>query len=97
MTAAVYLIGDDRDFHGAGCQCGLCDRRGISYGVGIFPADEGGDPEVLNRIYGPSEQTALRNATVHATNQGWRIVPRPDDDVEGEAPEIQAHSLPHVG
>lgn len=68
----VYLRLDDRDFHGE-CDCGLCNANGISYGVSI--RDLKADPEdnVLIRIYGPAEETALVNAETYSKKQGWHI------------------------
>ncbi len=60
----VVLTLDDQDHHGAGCNCGLCNSNGKSYGVGIFPSSSDGAVigEVLERVYGPSEEAAMHNA-----------------------------------
>ena len=50
---------DDIDRHGEGCSCGSCNSIGKSYGVGIYP--EGAD-EVVQRVYGPSEDSAMSQA-----------------------------------
>jgi hypothetical protein len=54
---AMTLKYDDIDRHGEGCDCGLCNSIGKSYGVAIM---EGG--EVVERVYGPSEDAARHNA-----------------------------------
>jgi len=74
----VCLIVDDMDHHGEGCDCGLCNSNGKSYGVGIFPkkatrtATEASDP--LDRVYGPSEDAALSNARQVCKDNGWTPV-----------------------
>jgi len=59
------LILDDMDRHGAGCDCGVCNSNGKSYGVAIIKTPK--DGEALNsaliaRVYGPSEEAAFHNA-----------------------------------
>jgi len=71
----VQLLSDDIDRHGAGCDCGLCNSTGKSYGVGIFPGS--GDPrssDPLDRIYGPSEESAMAQARQVCAKKGWKIV-----------------------
>src|SRR5262245_43898842 len=48
---------DDIDDHG-NCDCGLCNSNGRSYGAALL--DENG--EIVDRIYGSSEQVAITNA-----------------------------------
>lgn len=69
----VYLQLDDRDFHGE-CECGLCNANGIAYGVGIHNSKAVPEDDVLMRIYGPAEETALANAAAYCKGQGWDVV-----------------------
>jgi hypothetical protein len=66
----VALRPDDVDRHGAGCPCGLRDANGKSYGAALFA-----DGEAQERVYGPSEAAALRNARAVAWERRWRVVP----------------------
>lgn len=52
-----YLMKDDTDRHGEGCDCGLCDARGRSFGVGFY--DKG---NVQWREYAPTEHMAWLKA-----------------------------------
>lgn len=58
MTTYVYVL-DDQDRHGAGCDCGLCNANGKSYGVAVYIV---GEEEPIERVYGPSEGAAMSNA-----------------------------------
>ncbi|HEX6292976.1 MAG TPA: hypothetical protein VFZ66_27585 [Herpetosiphonaceae bacterium] len=81
----VVLLLDDRDSHGVGHDCGLCNAQGISYGVRIADAarvryEAPDDIEMgslddahLVRIYGPSEPSALDRARAYCAAHGWRI------------------------
>lgn len=64
----VILLQDDIDRHGEGCDCGLCDALGKSYGVGIYRLDKPG--EVHERAYGPSEAAALVAARAICSREG---------------------------
>jgi hypothetical protein len=72
----VFLRFDDIDRHGVGCDCGLCNANGHSYGVAIFPLNrrlaEEADP--LIRIYAASEDAAFHNARMFTARHGYRIV-----------------------
>jgi hypothetical protein len=66
----VQLIHDGKDFHGAGCDCGLCNSNGHAYGVKVMAAGE----EVLEVIHGPSEQAAMHNARLACKTNDWKEV-----------------------
>ena len=75
----VYLIFDDIDRHGAGCDCGLCDANGKSYGVAVRHWEPGvdiamEDGEVELREYAASEESAFQNARLVCEKEGWQIV-----------------------
>lgn len=80
----VVLIYDDQDHHGSGCECGLCNANGKSYGVGIHQSTSHGIivGEVFERVYGPSEEAAMHNARQVCEEKGYVIVPQ----VEQETP-----------
>lgn len=52
---------DDIDRHGEGCECGLCNSNGKSYGAGVYINDE-----LVERVYAASEQSALHSARLVA-------------------------------
>lgn len=76
----VCVVVDDRDTHPDDCSCGLCNRNKVSWGAGIYDAAdydvEHGFAlaEVLERVYGPSEVTALAQARSRAYRLGWDVV-----------------------
>lgn len=86
----VYLIRDDIDRHTSGCDCGDCNIHNRSWGVAIFDVtnfelvdhyianyedlDKLHDLDPLDRIYGPSEESALHNATLYAESKGWSVI-----------------------
>jgi len=75
----MHLLLDDIDRHGDGCECGLCDVNGKSYGVGIFPA--GGDnADPAERIYAASETSAMHNARMLCEKNGWIVASGPDEE-----------------
>lgn len=78
----VVLILDDQDHHDEGCSCGVCNANGKSYGVGIYPATAGGitTGEVVERVYGPSEDAAMHNAKKVAWELNYRIVKQTEDE-----------------
>jgi hypothetical protein len=80
----VVLRCDDIDRHGEGHtrSCALCDARGGSWGVAIYPAPPAPFPademdtwlhsqDPLDRLYAPSEDGAFAEARQECQNQGW--------------------------
>lgn len=67
----VQLIHDGKDFHGAGCDCGLCNSNGHSYEVKII---EEGSENVLESVYAPSEEAAMANAHTLCFQNGWNNI-----------------------
>jgi len=75
----VFLRHDGADRHDPGCDCGSCNANGKSYGVGIY---EVGDDEPLVRIYRASEESAERDAILHASMNGYVVVD--EEEIEDE-------------
>lgn len=82
----VLILVDDRDSHGEGCDCGLCNSVGMSYGAGIFQTPPGAtedddivwtECEMLGREYGASEDAALSNARLTCKANGWNVIQEP--------------------
>lgn len=68
----VTLAWYDRDLHGEGCDCGLCDSVGHSYGVSIT---EVGKEDPIDVIYAPSENGAMHNALMECQRHSdWKVV-----------------------
>lgn len=65
----VELKFDDMDRHGAGCECGLCNANGKSYGCGIY---QEGDDEVMKTVYAPSETAVEKKAKRLMEERGWK-------------------------
>jgi hypothetical protein len=57
--SSFVFVQDDRDFHGAGCGCGVCDSRGVSYGVAVYRRGQEGSGDPEERVYGPSAAAAM--------------------------------------
>ena len=85
----VFLELDDHDKHGIECNCGKCNSKGTSYGVGIYeftceckgadPACEhdkmlDGCPEAMERVYSCSEESAYLEAETICLEEGYEIV-----------------------
>ncbi len=79
----------DKDRHGAGCTCGLCNSNGHSYGYAVydFSAVEPAvleDKEALSDllyklepievVYAPSAESAEKGARMWAMEKGFEIV-----------------------
>lgn len=64
----VYLVPEGKDYHGAGCDCGLCNSNGHSYEVKIV---EDASDNVLESVYAASEEAAMATAAVVCRRKGW--------------------------
>ena len=69
---AVFLLQDDIDRHGEGCDCGLCDGLGKSYGVSL--RDVFNPDEAQARFYGCSGVVAEAKALAKCERNGWELV-----------------------
>jgi hypothetical protein len=82
----VIIILDDKDRHGLGCRCGLCNTNGHSFGVSIYNAtgvdteDEDARDDLLHDpdrkvtiVYAPSEQAADQGARRYCDRFNYRI------------------------
>ncbi len=74
--AKVYLRDNGSDLHDEGCDCGLCNTVGKSYGVALVGVDTNENEDI---VYGCSEEVAWQNAEFLAAEHGWEIVPDPED------------------
>ena len=82
--AKVLLVQDDVDRHGEGCDCGVCNHIGKSYGVGVYDATgyDGSDTALdaalmcgpLERAYGCSEDAAMTAARDVCAENEWEVV-----------------------
>lgn len=69
----LFLEVDDHDIHDRGCDCGLCNLNGKSYGVAVrHVADPDGDP--IERHYAASEESAVHNAKAVCEKSGAKVV-----------------------
>jgi len=68
----VFVLLDDQDQHGAGCECGDCDANGKSHGAGIFKVGQPDD--CLERLYACNETEAIRRAEERAKQIGELVV-----------------------
>lgn len=65
----------DIDRHGEGCDCGLCDPRGRSYGVAAVPLEA---EEPVASVYAADRGEAVRRMQTICAEHGYQIVPNPD-------------------
>lgn len=72
----VFLKYWDIDRHDDGCDCGLCNFIGKSYGVAII---ELGTGEPLDVVYAASEESAFHNARLACQSAGYQIVLEPEE------------------
>lgn len=74
----VFLVDDDVDRHENGCDCGLCNSIGKSYGVSIrsiFAPDD-----VMERHYGCADDVARKTTLDACKGKGWQVVDYTDDN-----------------
>lgn len=72
MKVARRLGG--KDYHGAECDCGVCNSNGHAYEVAIVPVCEVlEDAEPLHVLYSCSEQSALSIAEKICQHMGWEL------------------------
>ncbi|MCA1616463.1 MAG: hypothetical protein LC800_20685 [Acidobacteria bacterium] len=75
------------DSHWVGCDCGLCNSQGKSYGVAIYVIDDEASEDDIDegelreldpllRVYGLSEQVALENARAECKNRNLTVIGR---------------------
>lgn len=70
---------DGFDRHDEGCECGDCNSIGKSYSAGLYKVSPFkltalGESEVIERVYAPSETSAILKAKEVAKTNGWTIV-----------------------
>jgi hypothetical protein len=78
----VYLKIDDIDRHGEGCQCGLCNGIGKSFGAGIYKVLEPDEP--IERLYAASDESAIQNARQISGRKGYQIVEYDEGYITGK-------------
>ena len=69
----VFILDDDIDRHGAGCDCGVCASSTGKYrGVSVRSILDPEEP--LGRYFGPTEDAAWHNAVAACEENGWKAV-----------------------